>query len=103
MKGLIGITGTTAFSICSMISTCYAGCLVDSEIKCGEERGDPFSHMDELLALEEEGKNDYNVLSFHTCDDGRKMVGIKFTLQSESNPNDIVELSPIGDMEALNC
>ena len=82
--------------------TCNAGCLVESEVKCGVEKGDRFSHMDELKALETDGnKNDYRLLSFVTCEDERdsKLSGIKFILQSESDSSKIVELSPIGSMK----
>ena len=53
-------------------ATCQAGCLKESELLVGGAKGDPFSHMDELQKLEEAGKNDYKVLSFKTCEDGKE-------------------------------
>ena len=88
--------------IAALKFTCRAGCLVESETKVGEEKGDPFSHLEELTALETDGnKNDFRLLSFVTCEGKRdsKLSGIKFILQSESDPGNIVELSPIGDMK----
>ena len=88
--------------IAALKLTCRAGCLVESETKVGEDKGDPFSHLEELTALETDGnKNDFRLLSFVTCEGKRdsKLSGIKFILQSESDPGNIVELSPIGDMK----
>ena len=76
--------------------------MVESDVKCGEDQGDPFSHMEELQALERSGtENDFRLLSFVTCESrgGTKLRGIKFILQSKSDPGNIVELSPIGDMK----
>jgi len=34
----------------------------------GEEKGEPFSHLPEIIALEKDaGRNDYKLFSFVTC------------------------------------
>ena len=79
--------------------------MVESENMVGVEKGDPFSHMEELELLTEDGnQKDFRLLSFVTCESTRssKLSGIKFILQSESDPGNIVELSPIGNMNG-NC
>ena len=55
--------------------------------------------MNEMLDLESAGKNDYSILSFKACEDrDGNLSGLTFILQSESNTNNIVELSPVGDV-----
>ena len=56
--------------------------------------------MDELTPLlSNRGDLDYKLFEFETCEnENSKLVGIRFILRSESNPEKL-ELTPMGRME----
>ena len=63
----------------------------------GREVGTPFSNRVEIEALD-----GYIFHSFETCENGSgDMVGMQYFLVSMTDENDVVPLSPIGEMSGI--
>ena len=71
--------------------------MVEDPAYVGRQVGTPFSNKEEI-----EGLEGYVFHSFETCENGSgDMIGIQYTLVSKTDQNDIVPLSPMGNMSGI--
>ena len=95
-----------SFYSLTFLATCKAACLYVNPLTIGDDDlGEPFSNLPEIEALS--NPENYKLEILKNCEeqlyDDEDLVGIQFTLASRTDPSDIIELSPIGDVSGDNC